>query len=42
MNWFNHNWFYNINDSMAERHLAEQLNIIKNRQELIKKNEGAE
>lgn len=35
MNWFNHNWFYNMNDSMAERHLVEQLNIIKNRQELI-------
>lgn len=31
-----------MNDSMAERHLVEQLNIIKNRQELIKKNEGAE
>lgn len=33
INCFNHNWFYNMNDSSAERHLVEQLNIVKNRQE---------
>ncbi len=32
INCFNHNWFYNMNDSMAERHLVEQLNTVKNRQ----------
>lgn len=32
INCFNHNWFYNMNDSMAERHLVEQLNAVKNRQ----------
>lgn len=33
INCFNHNWFYNMNDSRAARHLVEQLNIVKNRQE---------
>lgn len=33
INCFNHNWFYNMNDSRAEYHLVEQLNIVKNRQE---------
>lgn len=32
INCFNHNWFYNMNDSMAERHLVKQLNAVKNRQ----------
>lgn len=28
---FNHNWLYDVNDSHASRHLAEQLNELRNR-----------
>lgn len=28
---FNHNWLYDVNDSHASKHLAEQLNVIKER-----------
>lgn len=32
MECFNHNWFYNMNDSKSSRHLVEQLHKIRIRE----------